>query len=280
MHQAKWMKAMIYRWVADNERPAATIDELSARQARQFGGARVPSLNVQKCDLCGRDYAHPSMLLMAFSDDGEIMKRSYLKSMTESELLEMIKNTPKEGGLPFLNTAWQNRNRDAYQYCMLCYGKHFKGCEAHYLQYGYKEKSGKREWAVTKEWQKLREQCLGFSDNRKVKKVRDKMLRLWRQNRQHSNEFISLIEVHEKLTNSFMLCKAVDFIAFFGVSGLAYCCPRCLELPTNPKYWLRCLKVNWKLDGEVERLLELERKQIPQESPLIGPIGIVQGNIV
>ena len=110
MHQAKWMKTMIYRWVADNERSAATLAELKARQERQFGGARAPCLNVQRCDRCGRDYEHPSFLLMAFSDNGEIVRRNYLKSMKESELKEMIRTTPEEGGLPFLNLAWQNRD--------------------------------------------------------------------------------------------------------------------------------------------------------------------------
>ena len=113
-------------------------------------------------------------------------EENYFRSMKESEITELIRNTPEEGGLPFFNLAWQNRDRDALQYCMLCYGKEFKGHEAHYLQYVYKQKAGRKDWALTSDWKKLREEYMGFSENRKVQKVRAKALRMLKQNKQHS----------------------------------------------------------------------------------------------
>ena len=116
------------------------------------------------------------------------------------------------------------------------------------------------EWDVTRDWLKLREECLGFGEKRKVRTFREKLYRLWNQNKQLSQEYISLAEVHKKLSNSFMLSKAVDFIAFFGVSGVAWCCPHCMELPTNPKMWARYLKAKQNIADLAERLLALEEE--------------------
>ena len=173
--------------------PAQTEEERRARDSRQFGGARVPSKNTQSCDLCGRAYSHPSKLLMAFSDTGEIMKRNYLKSLTILQLQDMVKEHPNEEGLPFFNMAWQNRNRTTRQYCMRCYGRIFKDSEAYYAKYAMNKKKGYAVWGVTSEWQKLREQCLGASEGRKIRKIRERLCRLWDKNKQHTSDYLSLV---------------------------------------------------------------------------------------
>ena len=63
----------------------------------------------------------------------------------------------------------------------------------------------------------------------------ERLSRLWVGNKQQGSEYISLVKVYEKLTKSFMLSKAVDFIVHFGLSGVAYGCPWCMETPTNPQ---------------------------------------------
>ena len=88
---------MINRWIADNETPAATIAERKARQERQFEGARIPCFNEQQCDRCKRYYVLPSFLLMAYADNGEIVRRQHFRSMTETEVTEMTRNMPEDG---------------------------------------------------------------------------------------------------------------------------------------------------------------------------------------
>ena len=80
---------------------------------------------------------------MAFEDTGEIMRRNYLKSMTEQELKDMVNSLQEGQELHFMNTAWQNRNRNAYQYYMICYGEKFKNNDTYYVHFGLKEKQEK-----------------------------------------------------------------------------------------------------------------------------------------
>ena len=58
-----------------------------------------------------------------------------------------------------------------------------------------------------------------------------------------------------------MLCKAADFIVFFGLAGVAYCCPDCLELPTNPKMWARLLAPNYNFEDWWKDLTEAANKK-------------------
>ena len=142
---------------------------------------------------------------------------------------------------------------------MRCYGKRFKDGEAYYVKYAMNMKKGHAVWGVTSEWRALREQCLGASEGRKIKKIIERLSRLWEANKQHSADYLSLVLVHERITHSFMLSKAVDFIVFFGVSGMAYGCPYCLETPTNPKMWARLVRARQDIEDPVQRALELEQ---------------------
>ena len=78
------------------------------------------------------------------------------------------------------------------------------------------------------------EKSLWANEGRKVRKIMERLSRLWIANKQQGPEYTSLVLVYEKLTQSFMLSKAVDFIVHFGLSGVAYGCPWCMETPTNP----------------------------------------------
>ena len=99
---------------------------------------------------------------------------------------------------------------------MRCYGACFKQSEAYYVKYELNVKGGRFAFGVTAEWRALREKSLGANEGRKVRKIMERLSRLWIANNQQGPEYTSLVLVHEKLTQSFMLSKAVDFIVHFS----------------------------------------------------------------
>ena len=124
--ESEWVYKMIEIFMCDHKRAVRNEQEKTAQAQRQFLGGRVPSRHAQSCEDCGRSLGSLSLLLMAFIDNGEAVRQNYLKTMTDNELMDLANSQPSEDKLPFINLAWQNKQRSMRQFCFRCYGARFQ----------------------------------------------------------------------------------------------------------------------------------------------------------
>ena len=121
--------------------------------------------------------------------------------------------------------AWQNRNRSMKQMCFMCYGERYNKSRTYYVKYTKDEKKGVRTLGIIAKWRRLQENYWGAPPSIRMRKILERLSRLWQSNRRHSENYLSLEKVYKMMTQEFTLSKAADFIVHFGISGMGYCCP-------------------------------------------------------
>ena len=201
--------------------------------APDFDGGRATVLSKYKCDFCTRQFPFASFLVPCDSQ-GNVPHGSARIAKGAKVIADLV-DDPE----PFKNTIDIDVDKaDLRNMCYACYGDRTEGDATFYVQSTDGDKVRLRS-----SFGNVRKRYYG----RDARSETDVLAHMAAQAFDRMPSELTWDEVYDKVCRQSAVAAAGDFHVMLGGGvQLRYSCPHCFYLPVHPKFWLRCVKAQYR----------------------------------